>query len=144
MSNFDEKVVDRIKRLEREVERLRVKESPGAWLNWTPTISWSGGTTNPGTVTINSARYCKIGKALMFNLQFTTSVSAGDRTGITITIPANIATHGSGSCIQTLTAATNTWAGVLLSYSADRIIVNLPSAIDRLGYVIISGTYEVE
>lgn len=28
MSNFDEKVVDRIKRLEREVERLRVKESP--------------------------------------------------------------------------------------------------------------------
>jgi len=26
MSNFDEKVVDRIKRLEREVERLRVKE----------------------------------------------------------------------------------------------------------------------
>ena len=28
MSNFDEKTVDRIKRLEREVERLRVKESP--------------------------------------------------------------------------------------------------------------------
>lgn len=28
MSNFDEKAVDRIKRLEREVERLRVKESP--------------------------------------------------------------------------------------------------------------------
>ena len=27
MSNFDEKTVDRIKRLEREVERLRVKES---------------------------------------------------------------------------------------------------------------------
>ena len=28
MSNFDEKTVDRIKRLEREVERLRVKERP--------------------------------------------------------------------------------------------------------------------
>jgi len=54
--NFDEKAVDRIKKLEREVERLRVKESPGAWQNWTPTVTgWAAGYTC-------IARYCKVGK----------------------------------------------------------------------------------
>ena len=56
MSNFEEKTVDRIKKLEREVERLRVKESPGAWVDWTPTVrGWEAGYTC-------IARYCKVGK----------------------------------------------------------------------------------
>lgn len=44
MSNFDEKVVDRIKRLEREVERLRVKESGKFIALTTPLTStdWDG------------------------------------------------------------------------------------------------------
>ena len=44
MSNFDEKAVDRIKRLEREVERLRVKES-GKFIALTAPLtstSWDG------------------------------------------------------------------------------------------------------
>lgn len=44
MSNFDEKVVDRIKRLEREVERLRVKEKQVFVPLTTPltSTSWNG------------------------------------------------------------------------------------------------------
>ena len=44
MSNFDEKTVDRIKRLEREVERLRVKESGKFIALTTPLTStaWDG------------------------------------------------------------------------------------------------------
>jgi hypothetical protein len=44
MSNFDEKVVDRIKRLEREVERLRVKEKQVFVPLTTPltSTSWDG------------------------------------------------------------------------------------------------------
>jgi hypothetical protein len=46
MSDFDEKVIERLKRLEREVERLRVKEQPvGAWQSYT--VSWTAPTTNP-------------------------------------------------------------------------------------------------
>jgi len=48
--------------LEREVERLRVKERPvGAWQSYTPT--WTAGTTNPsiGNGTL-SGRYIQIGK----------------------------------------------------------------------------------
>jgi len=44
VSNFDEKAVDRIKRLEREVERLRVKESGKFIALTTPltSTSWDG------------------------------------------------------------------------------------------------------
>lgn len=68
MSNFDEKVVDRIKKLEREVERLRVKESPGAWVDWTPTVSAVTGSLTSYTA---SGRYCKIGKVIICNFSIT-------------------------------------------------------------------------
>ena len=62
MSNFDEKLIERLKRLEREVERLQVKEQPvGAWQSYT--VSWTAATTNPsiGNGTL-SGRYIQIGK----------------------------------------------------------------------------------
>jgi hypothetical protein len=48
MSNFDEKVVDRIKKLEREVERLRVKEKQVFVPLTTPltSTSWDGDSIN--------------------------------------------------------------------------------------------------
>ena len=50
MSNFDEKVVDRIKRLEREVERLRVKEKQAFVPLTTPltSTSWDGDSKGTG------------------------------------------------------------------------------------------------
>lgn len=58
MSDFDEKLIQRLTKLEREVERLKVKESPGAWVDWTPTL-------NTGDADLSGydlARYCTIGK----------------------------------------------------------------------------------
>ena len=49
MSNFDEKTVDRIKRLEREVERLRVKESGKFIALTTPLTSTSWDRDNKTT-----------------------------------------------------------------------------------------------
>jgi len=61
MSSFDETMLKRLKSLEREVERLKVKESPGAWANWTPT--WTAKTTNPtiGNGTL-AGNYFLVGK----------------------------------------------------------------------------------
>ena len=62
MSNFDETVIRRLTALEREVERLQVKEQPvGAWQSYT--VSWTAATTNPsiGNGTL-SGRYVQIGK----------------------------------------------------------------------------------
>ena len=68
MSEFDEAVIQRIKQLEREVERLQRWEQPvGKWQSYT--VSWTATTTNPsignGTLT---GRYTQIGKTIMGNI----------------------------------------------------------------------------
>ena len=65
MSDFDEKIIERLKRLEREVERLQVKEQPvGAWASYA--VSWTAVTTNPsigyGTL---AGRYVQMGKTII-------------------------------------------------------------------------------
>jgi hypothetical protein len=80
--NFDEKVVDRIKQLEREVERLRVKESPGAWLDWTPTVTgWVAGYTC-------IARYCKVGK-MCFVYLYISGTSNAANASATLPLPVS-------------------------------------------------------
>jgi len=85
MSNFDEKTVERIKKLEREVERLRVKESPGAWQDWTPTVTgWAAGYTC-------IARYCKVGKMVSVKIRiYGTSNSAN----VYVTLPFTSVSDG--------------------------------------------------
>ena len=68
MSDFDGKVIERLKRLEREVERLQVKEQPvGAWQSYT--VSWTAATTNPsiGNGTL-AGRYVQIGKTVICSI----------------------------------------------------------------------------
>ena len=80
MSNFEEKAVDRIKKLEREVERLRVKESPGGWKDYTPTFG--GFSVDPSGV----CRYCIIGKLCHVVIYLTTSGTSNANT-FTISLP---------------------------------------------------------
>ena len=68
MSNFEDAVIQRIKQLEREVERLQRWERPAyIWKAYTPT--WTADTTNPaignGTLT---GRYIVIGKLCTYVL----------------------------------------------------------------------------
>jgi hypothetical protein len=91
MSNFDEKVVDRIKRLEREVERLRVKESPGAWLDWTPTVAFNN--TAP-TTSITYARYAKVGKIVHVQALIAVTKGSSNSTQFSITMPVAIVRSG--------------------------------------------------
>lgn len=65
MSDFDAKILSRLKSLEQEVERLKTGERPKkAWTNYTPT--WTATTTDPvlGNGTLNG-RYTKIGKTII-------------------------------------------------------------------------------
>ena len=73
MSNFDETLMKRLTKLEREVERLQVKERPGAWKDWTPTYGAGTGMTFTSVSTI-SARYLKIGKVCLFKLSATGTI----------------------------------------------------------------------
>ena len=71
MSDFDEAVIQRIKQLEREVERLQRWEQPvGKWQSYTPI--WTAVTTNPsignGTLV---GRYTQIGKTCILVIGLT-------------------------------------------------------------------------
>ena len=65
MSDFDAKILSRLKSLEQEVERLKTGERPQkTWTNYTPT--WTATTTDPvlGNGTL-AGRYSKIGKTVI-------------------------------------------------------------------------------
>lgn len=84
MSNFDETVIRRLIALEREVERLRVKERPvGAWQDYS--VQWKASGTNPSIGNgILLGRYCKVGKICTVKIFLkggsTTNWGAGDYT----------------------------------------------------------------
>ena len=94
--NFEEKAVDRIKKLEREVERLRVKEKGGIWTSYTPTWTAFTGTPNLGNGTI-TGKYAKIGKVVtaMVTLTFGSTTSASGTSVWYISLPF-IAVSGMG------------------------------------------------
>ena len=65
MSNFEDAVIQRIKQLEREVERLQRWERPAyVWQSYT--VNWTAETTNPtiGNGTL-AGRYTQIGKTII-------------------------------------------------------------------------------
>jgi len=65
VSVFEEAVIQRIKQLEQEVERLQRWESPGVWADWSPTLSgWAAG----ASVT---ARYSIVGKLCFVHIIIT-------------------------------------------------------------------------
>jgi|LSQX01.1.fsa_nt_gb hypothetical protein len=139
MSNFDEKAVDRIKKLEREVERLRVKESPGAWQSWTPTVTWVG--IAPTTTTVASARYCKVGKLITFNVHLNITRGSGTAYSASIYPPVEIG-GGASVAIGRTTLHGSLEMVVCPISSAVTIQVQLGTAMSSDGYLIIAGTYE--
>ena len=144
--NFDEKTVERIKKLEREVERLRVKESPGAWQSWTPTEAWSGGTTDFTTAGVVIASYCKVGKLLFVNIAYQIStLGTGNRTSLTLTLPTGIDVETSSALSGLENVRQTTWSPVgARAFSADdKIYVYFSPAPTRAGYIFITGACQI-
>jgi hypothetical protein len=97
MSDFDEKLLQRLTKLEREVERLRVKESPGAWLDWTPTVTgWVAGYSC-------IARYCKVGKMVSVKIRIT---GTSDSTSVYVTLPFTSVSNGVNAWAYAMDAGT--------------------------------------
>ena len=86
-SVFDNKLT----RLENEVASLRkiVKITLGMWSDWTPTITYYYGTTDPTSTVINTARYSKIGRVVYFNVELDITRGSGDRQAMTISLPSS-------------------------------------------------------
>ena len=142
MSNFDEKTIERIKRLEKEVERLRVKESPGAWLDWTPTVTFAGGTTDPSTTTLQYARYMQIGKIVIATADYLFG-TGGDRTQFKFTLPLTPAqTYGAVTGYESLKTTFTDPSKASMEASGALVTVYVPVQ-DKAGHVMFTAVYEV-
>ena len=95
MSNFDEKTIERIKRLEREVERLRVKESGKFIALTTPLTStrWDGdsfSTTGKTLIDLSAVFGIPAGvKAVLAGVSLRDSGSAGSSSGCYLILSPN-------------------------------------------------------
>lgn len=111
----------------------------GVWKDWTPTISYAGGTTDPTSLTV-TFRYVVIGKMLVFNINGSLIRGSGDRTYIAFTLPINYA-------VNFTPMATITFAGTkscaAFGQSGNRVSVALGGAMSSDGYIFVSGFYEI-
>ena len=137
--NFEEKVVDRIKKLEREVERLRVKESPGAWQSWTPTIGYVGGS---GTPTISAeGRYMIVGKIVYLLLGGQLTRNGATHAYLSISTPTSVAKFGSGSFTHQFLAGFSN--GAVYKTGGTPNFSVMTGAWTNDGYYWFSGFYEM-
>jgi len=115
----------------------------GVWASWTPTILYTGGTTDY-TITVNTARYVKIGKVVTVAVYLSVTVGTGDRTAIYFNLPIAPryleSGHASENCTSNTTYAirscrTNPGTG--------RIEIHLPAKFNNDGMLLVKATYEI-
>jgi hypothetical protein len=145
MSNFDETLMKRLTKLEREVERLRVKESPGVWAAWTPTLTSGTGTFTTATAT---GEYMRVGKTVYFKaiVTITTNGTAAFYAKITLPFQAETQFGESPSGEAIVNATGDLVCGLQCSiYPATHLLIykydgTYPGADGRS--LIVSGFYE--
>ena len=114
----------------------------GTWQNWTPTVTWGGGTTDPTSTTISTARYCTVGKTVTLSIMLTVVKGSGDGTNLTISLPKAAKTAGNPlTCFTTILTGFNIVQAVTLT-ATQNLYVSLGTAISSDGYIRLSGTYE--
>jgi hypothetical protein len=111
---------------------------PGVWTNYTPTITYAGGTTNPTSVTA-TIRYIRVGKIVFFHCNggsFTRG--SGDRSYVIFTLPVN----GSGGTATMSHQFTPN--GQCIGYFGGNTISFIIGPMTAAsGYFWFSGFYEV-
>ena len=75
---------------------------PG-WFNWTPTITYAGGTTDPTSFTITVARFWMIGEVKHVSFAATVTRGSGDRPYQIISLPLSYTAFFGGGVTTTYT-----------------------------------------
>ena len=115
----------------------------GTWQSYTPSLSWTGGTTDPTSATFDYAKYTQIGKMVTVQFILTVVRGSGDRVFATIGLPINSSVHGlAGTGVEDLTSALRQPFNVS-SYAFDSVTAYPPSAMSRDGSMRITFTYPI-
>lgn len=145
MSNFDETMLKRLTSLEREVERLKVKESPGVWLAFSSSIGSASGAYADATAV---GRYAIVGKIVHFKSIFFITNKNTAAGYATISLPvAPLATYReSVSGMSVVTASGDFYSNLVCIIGGSNLLRiydgagNTPIVDGRS--LIVTGTYE--
>jgi hypothetical protein len=113
------------------------------WQAWTPTVTYLGGTTDPKSLTVDHARYCRTGNTVTFSIVATVERGSGNRTVVAFSLPltakyANFAASGTEDITSTTPKACGCY-----SDNAKRVLVRFATAMANDGKIRVSGSYEV-
>ena len=111
----------------------------GAWASWTPTITWSGGTTDPTSFTVLSARYVTVGNLVFCTLRGSLTRGSGDRSYLSLTAPVTISNLASGSAHHNING--NDFISAPL-YSQSGKVSIFTGTMTKDGYIWASWFYE--
>lgn len=114
----------------------------GTWQNWTPTVTFEGGTVDPPTITKYHARYTTIGKIAIASADYLFA-NGGDRTQYKFTLPLTPAqTYVAATGYESLKTAFTDPTKASLSASGAIVTVYVPVQ-DKAGHVMFTAIYEV-
>lgn len=114
----------------------------GTWLDWTPTVTFAGGTTNPSSTTKVYARYTRIGNIVIATADYSFG-TGGNRTEYKFTLPLTPAqTYGAVTGYESLKTALTDPTKAMLAASGALVTVFVPVQ-DKAGHVIFTAVYEV-
>lgn len=110
------------------------------WFNWTPTVTYAGGTTDPTSSTLVSARFTVQGKTTFFHFNFNIVAGSSNRVLIAFSLPIPRADSYSMHYASKLTCSTTIFYGT--AYSDDNT-VKFNHQINADGYARADGFYEI-
>jgi hypothetical protein len=140
--SFEKEILDKINRLERKVEKLNTNERLGyTWLDWTPTVTYAGGTTDPTAVNLNYAKYMLIGDGVWFMISWSvTTIGSGDRTTVYFTYP--VTKVHSGGCGSAMEDVTPGWTACnVLTQNAEKMTILISGGMSQNGGIYAQGFY---
>ena len=141
---MDIKFAEQLRALEKRVSHVeRVEGTNANWQNWTPSVAYYGGSTNPQSVSFDHARYIQVGKIVTFSFVANVIRGSGNRTIVYFTLPVTAKySNFSASCSEDVTTSTQLPRGCFAD-QANRVCVRLETAMARDGKIRVSGSYEV-
>jgi len=131
-----------INELENKISALATIQTGGIWNAYTPTVTYSGGTTDPTTATV-AGKYSVIGEVCIVQITYQiTTIGSGDRTITNFTLPINYSGNApTGSSQSNITAAGIVSHAVIGSGGNSVNVYH--GAMSTTGYVRVTVTYEI-
>lgn len=135
------KLIEKVGALQRDVDRLKTKETPRAasWAAYTPTITYTGGSGTP-TLFVPIARYHNAGGLVHLLIVGQLTRGTCTQTIVKFTAPTDVKAGAIAQVVHTLRGAA--WKQGLCIFTDNVFTVELGGAMSSNGFLRLSAFYE--